>query len=156
MLYFALVNWGSSSAWIVTYFLGRIEKNHDSSQVITFSKMLGSFSVFWRMSAWMFIRISFCSGVRSLGTIFEHTLFMLKLLCKICRTVSLSMLINSATAQMLRRRFCQTVSLAFSMLAFVFVVLGRPERWSSPVSSLPSLNLLNHSKTWVRDRHTSP
>ena len=29
-------------------------------------------------------------------------------------------------------------------------------RWSSPISSLPSLNLLNHSKIWVRDRHSSP
>ena len=34
MLSFALVNWGSSSAWIGAYFLGRVEKNHDSSQVI--------------------------------------------------------------------------------------------------------------------------
>jgi len=76
-------------------------KNHDSSQVITFSKKFGSFSMFWKMSAQMFIRISFCSGVRSLVAIFEHTFFfMLKLLRKICRTVPLSMLINSATAQM--------------------------------------------------------
>ena len=76
----------------------------------------------------MFIRISFCSGVRSLGTIFEHPFFMLKFLCKICQTVSLSMLINSATAQMLRQRFCSTVSPTLSMLVSVFDVLGRPGR----------------------------
>ena len=62
---------------------------------------------------------------------------------------------------MLRRRFYQTISPTFSMLASVFDVLGRPGRWSSPISSLPFLNLLNHSKTchsktWVRDRHSSP
>jgi len=37
------------------------------------------------------------------------TIFMVKLLCKICQTVSLSMLINSATARMLPHttRCCQ-------------------------------------------------
>jgi len=34
-------------------------KNHDSSQVMTFCKKFGSFSLFWRISARMFIRISF-------------------------------------------------------------------------------------------------
>ena len=48
----------------------------------------------------MYIRISFCSGVRCLSTNLEHTFFMLKLLCKICQTVSLSVLINSASAQL--------------------------------------------------------
>jgi len=42
------------------------------------------------------------------------------------------------------------------MLASVFDVLGRLGRWSSPISFLPSLNRLNRSKTWVRDRHSSP
>jgi len=120
---------------------GSYWKNHDLSQVITFSKKSGPFSVFWRMSAQMLIWISFCSGVRSLGTIFEHTFFMLKLLCKICRTVSLSVLINSATAWMLRQRFCCTISPTSSMLVPVFDLLGRPGFWSSAVSSLPSLNL---------------
>ena len=130
--------------------------NHDSSQVITFSKIFGSFSMFWRMSAQLFIQISFCSVMRSLGTIFEHTIFMLNLLCKICRTVSLSMLINSATARMFRRRFCWTISLNFSLLASVFDVLGWLGCWWSSISPLPSLNLLNHLKTWVWDRHSSP
>jgi len=116
-------------------------KNHDSSQVITFSKKFGSFSMFWRMSAKMFIQISFCSGVRSHSTIFEHTSFMLKLLCKICQTVSMSMLINSATDWMLRRWFCQTISPTFSMLVSVFDVLGWLGRWSYQISSLPSLTL---------------
>jgi len=90
-----------------------LKKKHDLSQVIMFSKKFGPFSISWRMSAQMLIWISFCSGVRSLGTIFEHTFFMLKLLCKICRTFSLSMLINSATARMLRQRFCRTISPLF-------------------------------------------
>ena len=59
MLSFALVNWGSSSAWIGAYFLSRIEKEHDSSQVITFSKMFGSFSMLGRMIAQMFIEFCF-------------------------------------------------------------------------------------------------
>ena len=46
MLTFALVNWGFSSALIGAYFVGRIEKNHDSSQVIMFSKTFGSFQCF--------------------------------------------------------------------------------------------------------------
>jgi len=156
MLSFALVNWGSFSAWIGTYFLGCIKKNHDSSQVITFSKSLGLFNVLKNVSTNV-RSISFCSRVRSLSTIFEHTFFMLKLLCKICWTVSLSMLINSAIAQMLRRRFRRTISLTFSMLVSgVFEVLGQLGRWSSPISSLPSLSLLNNLKTWVRDQHSSP
>jgi hypothetical protein len=69
-----------------------------------------SVSVFWRISAQMFILMSFCSGVRSLGTIFENIFFMFKLLRKIYRTVSLSMLINSTTARMLRRRFCRAMN----------------------------------------------
>jgi len=121
-------------------------KNHDSSQVIMFSKKFGSFSMFWRMSAQMFIQISFCSGVTCLGPIFEHTFFLFKLLCKICRTVFLSMLIKSATAQMLGQRFCRTISPTFPMLVSVFGVLGRPGHWSSPISSLPSLNLLSTRK----------
>jgi len=111
---------------------GSYWKNHDSSQVIAYSKKFGSFSMFWRMSTQMFIRISFCSGVRSLGTIFEHTFFMLELLCKICQTIFLSMLINSATAQMPRRQFCRTISPTFSMLVSVFYVLGWLGHWSSP------------------------
>ena len=117
---------------------GSYWKNHDSSQVITFSKKFGSFSMFWRMSAQMFIQIFFCSGVRSLSTIFEHIFFMLKLLCKICRAAALSKSTNSATAWMLRRQFCRTISLTFSMLASVFDVLGWLGRRSSPISSLPS------------------
>ena len=134
---------------------GSYWKNNDSSQVTMFSKMFVPFTMIWRMSAQMFIQISFRSGVRSLGTIFKHTFFMLKLLCKICRTVSLSMLINLATTWMLRRWFCRTISPTFST-ATIFYVLGWPGSWSSPISSLSFLNLLNHSKTRVHDRHSSP
>ena len=77
---------------------------------------------------------------------------MLKLCCTICRTVPLSILINSASTRMLRRRFCRTVSPTFSMLASVLDVMGRPGRWWPPISSLHLLNLLSHSKTWVRDK----
>jgi len=44
--FFCLGDLGSSSAWIGAYCLSRIEKNHDSSQVITFSKSLGRFQCF--------------------------------------------------------------------------------------------------------------
>jgi hypothetical protein len=57
--------------------------------------------------------------------------FKLKCSCKICRTLSLSMLANSATARMLRQRFFRIISPTFPMLASVFDVQGRPGRGSS-------------------------
>ena len=107
-----------------------------------FSKKLGSFSMFWRMSAQMFIWISFLFRSEESWYHLETQFFSLKLLRKICRTVSLSMLINSVTARMLRRWFCRTISLNLSMLASVFYVLGWLGRWLTPISSLPSLNFL--------------
>jgi len=37
---------GELGRWIGAYFLGRIDKNHDSPEVIMFSKMFRAFSVF--------------------------------------------------------------------------------------------------------------
>ena len=155
MLSFALVNWGSSSAWILVYFLGRIKKHHDSSQV-KFSKKSGWFSMFWRMSSQMSFEFPFVQDWGVSAPSPNTPFFMLKLLCKIRRTLSLSMLMNSTTARMLRRRFCRTISPTFSMLASVFDVLGRLQRWSSPIFSLPSLNRSNYSKAWVQDKHSLP
>ena len=69
-LFLLLVNWNSSSAWIGTFFLGTIEKNHDSSQVIVFSKKTGPVSMFWRMSAQIF---SFSPCILSIFTIITNT-----------------------------------------------------------------------------------
>ena len=82
MLSFALVNWGSSSAWIGAYFLGRIEKTMIHHKLLCSLKSVGLFSVLKNVST----------------NVHSNTFFMLKLLCKICQTVSLSMLINSTTA----------------------------------------------------------
>ena len=156
MLSFALVNWGSSSSWIGTYFLGHIEKTMIHPKLLRSLKSFGRFQCFEVGQHKCSFELPFVQewGVSapSLNTLF----IMLKLLCKICQTVSLSMLINSATARMLRRRFCRTISPTLSMFASDFFVLRRPGRWSSPISSHPYLKLLNHLKTWVQDRHSSP
>jgi len=46
MLSFALVNWGSSSAWIGAYFLGHIEKTMIHYKLLRFLKSLGHFQCF--------------------------------------------------------------------------------------------------------------
>ena len=46
MLSFALVNWGSSSVWIGTYFLGRIEKTMIYHKLLHSLKSLGHFQWF--------------------------------------------------------------------------------------------------------------
>jgi len=90
------------------------------------------------------------------GTIFEHTLFMLKLSWRICLTLSLSTPVISDTALIVKRRSCRTSLPIFSMFASVFADNGLPVRMSSLVSSRPSLNRLNHSNTCVRDKQSSP
>jgi hypothetical protein len=42
----ALVNWGSSSAWIGTYFLGHIEKTLMHHKLLQSQKSLGHFQCF--------------------------------------------------------------------------------------------------------------
>jgi len=46
MLSFVLVNWGSSSAWIGAYFLGRIEKTMIHHKLLRSLKSLGCFHCF--------------------------------------------------------------------------------------------------------------
>ena len=46
MISFALVNWGSSSAWIGAYFLGRIEKTMIHIKLLRSIKSLGRFQCF--------------------------------------------------------------------------------------------------------------
>ena len=142
--------------WVILERRRRKKKPTIHHKLLCSLKSLGHFQCFEECQHKCSFESPFCLGVRSLDTIFEHTFFVLKLLCKICRTVSSSMLINSTTAWMLRQRFCWTISPTFSMLASVFYVLGQMGHWSSPISSLPSLNLLNQLKTWVPDRHSSP
>ena len=50
MLSFALVNWGSSSAWIGVYFLGRIEKIMINHKFLCSLKDLGRFNVLKNVS----------------------------------------------------------------------------------------------------------
>ena len=123
MLSFALVNWGSSSAWIGAYFLGRIEKTMIYHKLLCSLKVLGLFNVLKNVSTHVHLNFLLFRSGESRHHIRTH-FFMLKWLCKICQTVSLSMLINSATAQMLRQRFYRTISPTFLMLASVFDVLG--------------------------------
>jgi hypothetical protein len=45
VLSFALVNWGSSSAWIGAYFLGRVEKTMINHKLLRSVKSLDLFNV---------------------------------------------------------------------------------------------------------------
>jgi len=129
VLSFALANWSSYRAWIGACFLGCIEKK----KTMIHHKLLRSLYV------WIVFNVlkNVSTNVHSNFLLFRckesryhpRTHFhMLKLLCIICLTVSLSVLNNSASARMLRRRFCRTVSPTFSMLASIFDMLGRPAR----------------------------
>jgi len=121
------VNWGSSSAWIGVYFLDRIEKTTIHHKLLRSVKCVGFFNVLKKVSTNIHSNFLLLRSEESRHHLRTH-IFMLKLLCKICRTVSLSMLINSASARMPRRRFCRNILPTFSMLASVFDVLGRPGR----------------------------
>ena len=72
-------------------------------------------SMFSRVSAQILIRCSFCSGVRSFGTIFAHTFLMRRFSCNICLTVSVSLskVDFSPSAQMLRPRSSRTIRAPF-------------------------------------------
>lgn len=81
--------------------------------------------------------------------------FMLNASCKVWRTRSLSIIVNSATARILKRRFSRTNWTIFWMFASVLGA-GSSRRASSSVVSRFFFNLLNHSKTWVRNKHSCP
>ena len=60
----------------------------------------------------------------------------------------------------LREMFLQAghccVSATFSVFSSVFEEEGRPGYGSSSTSFFPSINLLNHSKTWMCDKDSLP
>lgn len=120
-----------------------ISENHDSSHAIPLSKIVESVSNVFKL----FIREAFYSGERILGAIFEHTFLMLKLSCKIHRTLSIPTI--SVTAQIVNQWFLQSISVTL-IFSCVVGVEGRPECGSSR----PSWNRLYHSEIWVRKRHS--
>ena len=154
MLSFALVNWGSSSAWFGTYFLGCIEKSMIHHKSLCSVKSLDCFQCFEECQHKCSFEFPFVQewGVSAPSS---NTLFS----CWNCYAKSVERFlvnVNSATVRMLRWRFCRTISRSFLILASVFYVLGQQGCWLSLTPSLPFLNLLKHSNTWVRDRHSSP
>ncbi|XKL65609.1 hypothetical protein PGB90_009029 [Kerria lacca] len=90
------------------------------------------------MSMQIFLRASCCGNVRILSTSFAHIFRMLKFSCKICRTHSLSIPIDSAIVGIFNRRSDRTRLSTFSIFSSVFDVEGRPERESSSTFSRPS------------------
>jgi hypothetical protein len=154
LAFFILVKWVSSYASIATSFLDRIEKS-TFHHVMTFSSTSGCSVIHSMMSEQMFFRL-FCSWVRFFGTIFAQTLLMFNWSCKICLTISLSILTISAIIQMLKRLSFRTISLIFSTFPSVFDGEGCPGRSSSSTSSQPSMNHSCHSKTHVHDITLSP
>ena len=90
-------------------------------------------------------------GVRILGTTLTHTFFIPRSACKFCLTLSLLMFTRSETVQMLSQWSSQTI-LVTSTFSWVFAVEAQPDFELSLMSSLSSINLLNHSKTCLQDR----
>ena len=125
---------------LVLTFWAVLKKTTIYHKLLRSLKSLGLFSVLKNVSTNVLSNFLLFRREESQHHLWTH-FFHVEIVSKICRTVSLSILINSATARMLRWRLCRTISQTFLMLASVFDVLGRPGRWSSPVSFLPSLNL---------------
>lgn len=89
-----------------------------SLHVITFFNKFGCSFIICRISEQMLLRLSFWSSLRFVGTILAQTLFMFKLLCTICQTVSLSTFNISAIIRILRRRSFSTIWSTFSSVFF--------------------------------------
>jgi len=102
-----------------------------SSQVIIEFNKSGSFSMRCKRSKHSSLRRSFCSSDSSFGTIFAENFLMFNSSIRIHRTLSLSKLTSSATAQTPNLRSFQITSRTFSMLSPGTAVRGRPGRSSS-------------------------
>jgi len=115
LAFFCLGELGLFSAWIGAYFLGRIEKTMIHHRLLRFLKVWVVFNILKNVSTNVNSNFLLFRSEESRHHLRTH-FFHVQIVSKICRTVSLSMLINSATARMLRRRFCLTISPTFSTL----------------------------------------
>ena len=139
----------------LSFFSGSYSKIHVSSPVITFFKKFLSLwirSRRWRRASF---RMSFCSIVRFLGTIFAHNFLMANSCVKIWWIVVWFKFNSLATIRAVIRRSDRTRARTFSTLLSVFEVEGLPERGSSLMDSRPSENALYHLNTCYLDKACS-
>ena len=94
----------------------------DSSQVIIKFNKSGSFSLRCKMSKHNSLRHSFCSSDSTFGTIFAQTFLMFNSSLRIHRTLSLSKLTSSATAQTPNLRSFRITFGTFSVVSLVTAV----------------------------------
>ena len=128
---------------------GSYSKIHDSSPVTTLFSKLGSVSSCFKMSWHICTRRSFRPSFSNLGTTFAQIFLIPRSSIMILHTFSLFIPSSSATILTVRRRSLRTFCLTRSTFSSVLLVDDLPLLWSSSTSSLPSLNLLCHSKRRV-------
>ena len=129
---------------------GSYLKIHDWSPVTTFFSKLGSVLNCSKMSWHTCTRCSFVFHSATLVSFLHRSSVM------ILHTISLCIPSSSTIILTVRRRSLHTFCLTCSTFSCVLLVDGLPLLWSSSTSSLPSLNLLCHSKRWVLDIVSSP
>ena len=130
---------------------GSNSKIHDSSSVRALFSKLGSVSSCFKMFWHTCIRRSFCPSFSNLGTIFAQIFLIPRSSVMILHTLSSFIPSSFAIVLTVRRRSLRTICFIRSTFSSVLLVDGLPLLWSSSASSLPSLNLLCHSKRRVLD-----
>ena len=135
---------------------GSYSKIHASSPGITFFKKFLSLWIRSRKWRHASFRLSFCSIVRFLGTIFAHNFLMANSCVKILWTVVWFKFKTLAIIRTGSRRSDRTRARTFSTFLSVFEVEGLPERGSFLMDSRPSENALYHSNTCDLDNACSP
>ena len=138
------------------FFFGSYSKIHFSSSIITSFK---KFLLLWiRSRRWRHksFRLSFCSIVRFLGTIFAHSFLMVNYCVKIWWTVVWFKFKSLAIIRTVSRRSDRTRARTFSTLLSVFEVEGLPEWDSFLMDSRPTENALYHLKTCDLEKACSP
>ena len=115
-----------------------------------------SFSMRSRKSRHTFLRFSFCSLVRILGTSLAQIFFMPSSKVKISWTVWRFKFNTLLIILTVKSRSDLTRSLTLVTFSSVFDVQGLPERDSSSTPLRPSKNALCHLKTCVLGKTCSP
>jgi len=139
----------------LTFCLGVVLQILDSSPVITRLKNSGSLSRRSRRSRHTYLRLAFCSVVRSFGTILAHTFLMSKSGVKIWWTVNRFKFNSLLIIFNVNRRSDLTRDLTLFTLSSVFEVEGPPARGPSSTCFRPYKKDLCHLNTCALDRECS-
>ena len=136
--------------------IGSYSKILDSSPGATLFSKFGSVSSYSKMSWHTCTRRSFDPSFSNPGTIFAQIFLIPRSSIMIVHALSLFIPSSSAIILTARRWSLCTFCLTRSTFSSVLLVDGFPLLWSSSPSSLPSLNLLCHSKRRVLVIVSSP